>query len=123
MANQWPELSELPKTKTVRSVLIEEGSGVAERTNNIVQFVVETERGRRSGFTYKCYLHVPNAAYRYPFLSVEQEGLDYPVVIYADNWPQGGAAGNERAFRENLGLVFRSDAVKRLLVQLVELGG
>lgn len=120
MANQWPEFDKLPQSRTVRSVLLEEGSGVSERTGGDIRFAVESEPSGQ-GFVHHCYLDVPKVGYRYPLLRVRQEGLDYPVVVFTDGWPQGAAAGNEAGLRENLGLVFRSDTVKKLVPQLREL--
>ena len=120
MSNQWPEFDKQPKVKTVRSVLLEEGSGVSERTDNEIRFVVESEPSGK-GFVHHCYLLVPKVAYRYPLLRVSQDGLDYPVTLVADVWPQGTAAGDETELRKALGLVFRSDAVKKLVPQLREL--
>jgi hypothetical protein len=41
--------------------------------------------------------------------------------LVADIWPKGAAAGNEAELRKDLGLVFRSDVVKKLVPQLLEL--
>lgn len=120
MPNQWPEFDKLPRTKTVRGVLVEEGSGVAERTDGEIRFAVESEPNGK-GFVHHCYLDVPKVAYRYPLLRVRQSDLDYPVEVFADVWPQGAAAGNEAELRNVLGLVFRSDKVAKLVPQLREL--
>jgi hypothetical protein len=121
MSNQWPEFDKLPKRKTVRRVLLEEGSGVSERTNGEIRFVVESEPSGKGGFLHHCSLCVPKVNYRHPLLRVVQEGLDYPVTVIADIWPKGAAAGNEAELRKDLGLVFRSDVVAKLVPQLLEL--
>lgn len=59
--------------------------------------------------------------YRYPLLRVVQENLDYPVTVVADLWPQGAAAGNEAELRKDLGLVFQSDVVTKVVPQLLKL--
>ena len=68
MSNQWPEFDELPKTKTIRSILLEEGSGISERTNHGIQFLVESEASGKGGFVHRCLLNVPKVGYRYPLL-------------------------------------------------------
>lgn len=121
MSNQWPEFDKLPKTQTVRSVLLEEGTGVSERTNGEIRFLVESEASGKGSFVHRCFLFVPKVGYRYPLLRVIQDNLDYPVTVVADIWPQGATAGNEAELRKDLGLVFRSDVVTRVVPQLLEL--
>jgi hypothetical protein len=121
MSNQWPEFDKLPKTPTVRSILLAEGNGVSERTNGEVRFVVESEPSGQGGLLHRCLLIVPKVGYRYPLLRVVQDQLDYPVTVVADVWPQGTTAGNEAELRKALGKVFRSDAVKKVVPQLLEL--
>src|SRR5262245_6463934 len=104
MTNQWPVFDTLPKPKTGRSVLIEEGSGIAERTNRQIRFVVETEPSGKGRFVHHCVLVVERIGYRYPLLRVVQEVLNYPVTVIADIFPQGSPAGNEAELRKVLGL-------------------
>lgn len=121
MANQWPEFDKLPKSQSVRSVLLEEGVGIAERTDGEIKFLVESEPSDTGGFLHRGVLFVPKVEYRYPLLRVVQEGLGYPVTVVADLYPKGSAAANEAEFRKVLGRVFRSDVVKSLVPQLLEL--
>ena len=121
MANQWPEFDKLPKPKTVRSILIEEGNGIAERTNGEIKFLVESEPAENGGFLHRCFLVVTKVSYRYPLMRVVQDGLNYPVTVVADIFPHGSPAGNEKELRKALGLVFRSDVVKNVVPQLLEL--
>ena len=122
MANQWPDFAKLPKLKTVRGVLLDEGNGIAERTNGEVRFLVDSEpSGNQGGFLHRCFLVVPKVNYRYPLMRVVQDGLNYPVTVVADGFPQGSAAGNETELRKVLGLVFRSDVVKNVVLQLLDL--
>lgn len=121
MTNQWPDFKQLPKAKSVRRVLLEEGNGISERTNDEVHFVVESEPQEGRGFIHRCFLHVPKIGYRYPLLRVVQDNFDYPVTVVADNWPQGQPADDEPHLRRMLGLVFGSEAVVKLVPQLLEL--
>lgn len=121
MTNQWPEFDELPKSKSVRAVLLEEGSGIAERTKSEIRFLVESEPNTQGGFVHYCILYVPKVDYRYPMMRIIQDHLDYPVEVVADLFPNGKQAGSEPEFRKVLGLVFRSDVVKSLVPQLLEL--
>jgi len=121
MPNQWPDFSTLPKPRTVRSVLIEEGHGIAERTNGEVKFNVESEPSGNGGFLHRCSLFVPKVGYRYPLLRVVQDGLDYPVTVVADTFPHGSVASKEEELRKVLGQVFRSEAVKNVVLHLLDL--
>lgn len=109
------------KPKTVRSIIIEEGAGIAEKTKGEIRFIVDSQPGDGGGFVHHCFLEVIKAGYRYPLMRVVQRSFSYPVKIIADNWPQGADAGNEGALRQNLGLVFRSDATKNVVLQLLDL--
>ena len=121
MTNQWPKFDMPPKTNSVRSVLLEEGNGISERTNNRLQFLIESDGFAGRGFVHCCSLLVPKIDYRYPLLRVIQENLDYPVTLVADLWSQGVSVSNETDLRKNLGLLFRSEAVTKLVPQLIEL--
>jgi hypothetical protein len=121
MSNQWPEFDKLPKPKTVRSVLIEEGNGITERTDGEIKFLVESEPSGNGAFLHRCFLVVAKVGYRHPLMRVVQDGLSYPVTVVADIFPQGSRASNDKELRKVLGQVFRSDVVKNLVPQLLEL--
>jgi hypothetical protein len=121
MVNQWPKFDELARVRSVRSVLLEEGSGISERTGDKIRFAVESETQGGGGLTHHCYLIVPAVGYRYPLLRVMQEKLDYPVTVVADPYPDGSRVDDERALRKALGLVFRSEPVKKVVPQLLDM--
>ena len=121
MANQWPKFDGLTRVKSVRSVLRQEGSGISERTGDKIRFVVESEAQSGGGITHHCYLVVPAVGYRYPLLRVVQEKLDYPVTVVADPYPDGSHAVDEKELRKTLGLVFRSELVKKVVPQLLDM--
>ena len=121
MANQWPEFDKLPKQKSIRSILLEEGHGVSDRTGNEIRFLVESLPYDDGGFIHRCFLLADKIGYRYPLLRVMQVGLDYPVKVVADAFPQDTAAGNEAELRKALGIVFQSDPVKKVVPQLLEM--
>jgi len=121
MANQWPKFDEPTRVKSVRTVLLEEGSGISDRTGDKIRFVVESEAQSGGGLTHHCYLVVPAVGYRYPLLRVVQEKLDYPVTVVADPYPDGSRAVDEKELRKTLGLVFRSEPVKKVVPQLLDI--
>ena len=121
MTNQWPTFDEPTRVKSVRSVLLEEGSGISERTGDKIRFAVESEAQNGGGLTHYCYLIVPAVGYRYPLLRVVQEQLGYPVTVVADPYPDGFRAVDETALRKTLGRVFRSEPIKKVVPQLLDL--
>jgi hypothetical protein len=121
MANQWPTFDEQTRVKSVRSVLLEEGSGISDRTNDRIRFTVEPEAQSGGALTHHCYLVVPAVGYRYPLLRVVQERLDYPVTIIGDLYPDGFRADDETTLRKALGNVFRSEPIKKVVPQLLGL--
>jgi hypothetical protein len=120
MVNQWPTFDERTRMKSVRSILLEEGSGIAERTGDKIRFAVESE-AQNGGLTHHGYLIVPAVGDRYPLLRLVQEQLDYPVTVIADAYPNSSRADDETAFRKALGLVFRSELVKKVVGQLLDM--
>jgi hypothetical protein len=50
-----------------------------------------------------------------------QEKLDYPVTVVADPYPDGSRAADEKELRKTLGLVFRSEPLKKVVPQLLDL--
>jgi hypothetical protein len=120
MANQWPTFDKRTRVKSVRSVLLEEGGGISERTGDKIRFAVESE-AQSGGITHHCYLIVPAIGYRYPLLRVVQEKLDYPVTVVADPYPDGSRAVDETELRKILGLVFRSEPVRKVVPQLLDM--
>ena len=121
MANQWPKFDEPTREKSVRSVLLEEGSGISERTDDKIRFAVESEVEGGSACIHHCYQIIPAVGYRYPLLRVVQEKLDYPVTVVADPCPDGSLAVDEKDLRKTLGLVFRSEPVKKVVPQLLDM--
>jgi hypothetical protein len=121
MTNQWPEFEKLPRQKSIRGILLEEGNGVSARTGDEIKFVVETQPHGSGGFMHRCFLLADKLGYRYPLMRVIQEGLDYPVSIVADAFPQEAVVGNEADFRKALGIVFQSEPVKKVVPQLLEM--
>jgi hypothetical protein len=117
--NQWPTFDE-PSVKSVRSVLLEEGSGISDRTGDKIRFAVESE-AQNGSLTHHCYLIVPAVGYRYPLLRVVQEQLDYPVTVFADAYPNSSRADDETALRKALGIIFQSEPVKKVVPQLLDM--
>jgi hypothetical protein len=111
----------MKKPKTIRSVIIDEGGGISERTRGAIVFQVASSAHGSGGFVHQCYLSVVKAAYQYPLLRVVQNDLGYPVTVVADPVPDGTRAKNEKELREQLGLVFQSDITTRIVIQLLDM--
>jgi hypothetical protein len=124
ISNQWPDFLQLmpSKSKTVRRVLIEEGSGLGEKTKGDITFVVDTTPSGLGGFLHQCFLYVPKIGYRYPLMRVEQKnGVDYPVEVVASPPPHVRTANDEKELRKALGTLFQSEMTKSVVLQLLDL--
>jgi len=119
--NQWPKFDEPTREKSVRSVLLEEGSGISERTGDKLRFAVESEVEGGGGIIHHCYLVVPAVGYRYPLLKVGQANLNYPVTVFADLYRDGSQAKDEPELRKTLGIIFQSEPVKKVVPQLLDI--
>ncbi len=117
----WPDFKAEARPRTVRRILLEAGAGLAQQTEDQIQFVVDSKPGAGGRFVHVCYVFVPAMAYRYPLCKVTEDGDPYPVTLVGDGtFKKGTAAGNEAAFVENLRLLFHSDATKRAVLQLLD---
>ncbi|MGL5095450.1 MAG: hypothetical protein ACRDD1_07675 [Planctomycetia bacterium] len=122
MTNQWPKFDTLRRPKTIKSVITDEGSGIAERTNNQITFIVDSEHDGETGFLHRCYLFVPQVGYKFQLLRVFQNDLTYPAKVITDTFPKGVEVKDEKELRKALGEVFSSDVVMKVVPQLMELG-
>jgi hypothetical protein len=120
--NLWPDFKTEPRPHTVRRVLLEAGEGLSEQTKNEIQFVVQSRlAGKGARFVHECHLYVPKLNYMYPLAKVVENGDPYPVTLVGDGtFQEGVPAGNEAALVENLKLLFRSDATKKTVMQLLD---
>ena len=117
----WPDFDLTERPRSIRRAILDAGSGLEDKTEGKIRFQVESVPSEQGGFTHNCYLFAPEIDYRYPFLKViEHASSGYPVNIVADVWKQGALAGDEKALIDSLGLVFRSDSVKKAILNLVD---
>jgi hypothetical protein len=54
--NPWPDFDFSRTPRTIRSILLEEGQGISEKTNGKITFEVETRAEARGGFVHDCFL-------------------------------------------------------------------
>jgi hypothetical protein len=117
----WPDFKSEPRPHTVRSVLLEAGVELAEKTEDKIRFVVDSQPEAKGRFAHNCYLFAPALSYRYPLCKVKEDGNPYPVTLVGDaTFQKGTPAGNEAALLENLRLLFHSEATKRAVLQLLD---
>lgn len=118
--NQWPDFDLGPDVHTVRRVLVEEGSGIEQKTRGAIRFEVLSRPEGERRFGHTCYLVAPSMGYRFPFMYVEHGLEQYPVTITTDVFPRNAGAADEKSLRDLLGEVFRSDATKNVVVQILD---
>jgi hypothetical protein len=86
-----------------------------------IRFSIQSEVQSGRGLTHSCYLVVQAVGYHNPLLRVVQEKLDYPVTVIADHYPEGVRGDDEKELRKALGVVFRSEPVKKVIPQLLDM--
>ena len=118
--NLWPEFPMEPKPRTIRSVLLEAGAGIAERTGNRLGFDVTTSQEERRRFLYTCYL-TSKTGLRFPLFMVVEHGDPYPLTVYSEEGAgRGVKVKSEEDLLQHLRSLFAGDPVKRTVYQLIE---
>ncbi len=119
--NLWPEFPVEAKPRTIRTVLLEAGGGIADRTGGKLLFDVVSsldDAGRR--FFHTCYLRAATG-YRFPLFQVVEQGGPYPVIINGDEaFDKGIKAGDEAELREQLRRLFAAEPTRRLVFQMLD---
>jgi hypothetical protein len=116
--NLWPEFDFDEGPPSIRSILLEAGSGITERTDKLIRFEVDTRSEGSGGFVHTCYLAAERINFRYPLIKVSH-GLDpYPVTVVADSFPRSVSAGSEAELINDLREIFRSDHTRRIVRQI-----
>ena len=155
--NLWPDFDISQRPRTIKRVLLEAGAGVAEKTEEVIKFVVDTRVDDGKKFVHVCYLSesvpkacgagfqpaglrvfrppgrlktgptsfwnrlsVPQLAFRYPFLQARHGFEQYPVEVDSEILSKTASAGNETELVKLLGQIFRSDDIKKMVVQLLD---
>lgn len=119
-ANPWPNFDFRHPPRTVRRVLIENGSGIGEKTGDALGFRVVTRRDDEGKLVHDCYLVVKAIDFEYPFMVVKQEPAGYPVEIRAlTEYPLD--APDEEEFVKLLGYIFRVPETQKIVASLYDL--
>ncbi|MBY0229242.1 MAG: hypothetical protein K2W96_08200 [Gemmataceae bacterium] len=119
--NLWPEFTVAAKPRTLRTVLLEAGNGIAERMGGKLLFDVASSldtAGKR--FFHTCHLRAATGS-RFPLFQVVEQGAPYPVVINGDaEFDHGVKAANEADLLEQLRRLFAADPTKRVVFQMLD---
>ena len=117
--NLWPDFPR-DRRRTVRTILIEYGSGIAERTADKIQFRVETDADH-AGFKHHCRLDVPSIAYHFPFMTVTNSATTmFPVTTHADAFPRPVVSHTEEELVATLQQVFTAPVTVAMVNQLLD---
>lgn len=114
----WPDFKVETKPRGMRQILLDAGGGLADRTNGVVEFAVETVQ-TVEGFSYRCYLTVRGQRYKVELCSVETGHTSFPATLYEPRGAGVGGIGDEDALLQHLARVFRSEQTKQTVLNLM----
>lgn len=119
--NLWPDFTTVDLgQRSPKRVLLEEGQGIAEKTDGKIEFVVRTANNGGK-LVYDCELWVPSIQFGYPFMQVAYQGRDpYPVAVGSDAIPGSPQATNESELVDILKKAFHSPVTQKLVLQLMD---
>ena len=72
------------------------------------------------GFVHNCYLVAEKINFRYPFIKVSHTLEPYPVIVEADDFPQGTPVGDENELINKLMLIFTSGQTRKIVCQILD---
>ena len=117
--NPWPEFTKA-KRRTIKTILMEQGSGVEERTEGAIKFNVYTSFDGPGSFRHLCDLRVISIDYDYPLFTVTHPASMFPVTTIADALGQPVVSHNEEELVAVLKQIIMSDQTRIVVEQLLD---
>ena len=117
--NLWPDFAR-GQRRTIKTILMELGSGIDEKTEGAIEFLVETDLNSPEDFTHSCQLHVVSIDYYYPFRTVTHSLSMFPVTTTADGLGQPVVSATEAEFVAVLKQIITADATRNVVEQLLD---
>ena len=117
--NLWPDF---PKghRRTIKTILMELGSGIQEKTEGTIRFFVDTSLEEPGNFKHRCQLHVVPIAYFYPLFTVTHTASMFPVTTVSDALGQPIVSKSEEEFTAVLKRVITSESTRNVVEQLLD---
>ncbi len=113
----WPDFDFENETRTVKTILRDEGSGIQEKSNGLIRFEVSTT-SFHGEIEHTCHLTVSKIGYQYPFLKVSHGISEYPAKIIADIYKHGKQVNGESELLDSLREIFGAPETVQLIRNL-----
>ena len=117
--NPWPDFVRGHR-RTIKTILMEVGSGIKEKTEGTIQFYIQTIPDGQGNFKHHCQLHVLPIAYFYPLFTVTHTVSMFPVTTTADALGQPVVSNNETDFVDVLRQIITSESTRNVVDQLLD---
>ncbi len=117
--NPWPNFAKGHR-RTIKTILMELGSGIGDRTEGTIKFFVETTPDGQGNFKHRCQLYVVPIAYFYPLFTVTHTVNIFPVTTIADALSQPVVSNTEEEFVAVLKQIITSDSTRNVVEQLLD---
>lgn len=116
----WPDFDLARRPKTVRQILLDAGSGITNKTDGRISFVVDTS-ANGDQFIHDCYLSAPSIGFRYPLMKVVHKVEQFPATLVSDVSPrdQKIVVKNENELVNALADLFHSEPTGNVVTQLL----
>ena len=117
--NPWPEFAK-GNRRTIKTILMEQGSGVEERTEGAIKFNVYTSFDGSGSFRHLCDLRVISIDYDYPLFTVTHRASMFPVTTIADALGQPIVSHTEEQLVAVLKQIITSESTRNVVEQLLD---
>ena len=117
--NPWPEFPK-EKRRTIKTILMEQGSGIEERTEGTIKFLIQTFLDGPEKVTHRCELYVVPINYMYSLITVTHSFKEFPVTTIADALGQPVVSQTEEELVAVLKRIITSESTRNVVEQLLD---
>lgn len=117
--NLWPDFARGHR-RTIKTILMELGSGIEERTGGTIKFDVTTSIEGVDHYKHRCRLYVEPIDYLYPLFIVAHTASPFPLTTTATVLGQPRVSHNESEFVGVFKEIITSESTRDIVEQLLD---
>ncbi len=117
--NLWPDFPK-GQRRTIKTILMEVGSGIADKTEGTIRFYVDTSLEGQGIIKHRCQLQVVPITYFYPLFTVTHTVNMFPVITVAEALDRPVSSSTEDEFVEVLRQIITSESTRNVVDQLLD---